>query len=396
MSASSAGHSEVSYDGQGDSHRVGDLRSLAAGWSGPVNLRASARRRPTNAPHVTIVVPVFNEEATVGQCIDSVGSQDHGATNLEVIVVDGCSTDATAEVAKAHLDRWGFARSTVVVNEGRSRPANLNRGMAESTGSIICRADGRSRLPQHYVSTCVRLLNERPDVAVVGGRQRALPGDHALPGIGIARALNNRWGMGGATYRRSVAAGPADTVYLGAFRSEQLRAVAGWNEHLGVNEDFDLARRMASRGVVWFDPTLEVGYVARCSFGELASQYFQFGRGKVRYWRRSGDRPRPRQLVAAVGLPVAAIVGLGLFAWPRTRWSTLGVGLVGGALVEVLGGDGPEGPLAAHVLSAVTMSIVAVSWVTGLWAEVVGSAPGTPPAPQPGAWPSSSRLLDDG
>jgi succinoglycan biosynthesis protein ExoA len=322
-------------------------------------------------PVVSVIVPARNEETTIGACLDAVLGQDLAAPRMEVIVVDGRSDDDTAAVATKRLGASAVGAWQVLANDATSRPANLNRALAAATGPIVCRVDARSRIPKHYVSTCMRLLGDRPDVAMVGGRQLALNPEGTAVGAGIARALNNRWGMGGASYRRASAAGPADTVYLGAFRTAELRAAAGWDEQLLANEDFDLARRMAAAGAVWFDPALEVGYLPRAGLGELSAQYFGFGRWKVRYWRRSSDRPRARQLVAAGGLPVVAGLGVAAVAWRPTRSAAVLAGLSAAAVLEVAGADGPPGGARARAVSVVAMAVIGGSWVGGVWAELI-------------------------
>jgi glycosyltransferase involved in cell wall biosynthesis len=318
---------------------------------------------------VTVLIPAAGEESTIGGCIAAVRDQSYPASDIEVIVVDSMFGDRTSEVAREALAASGFD-GTVLSNPGGTRPSNLNKALAAASGSVVCRVDARSRLPKHYVAECVRTLADRPDVAVVGGRQRALPGGAGSVERGIARALNNRWGMGAARYRTGQVAGPADTVYLGAFRTAELVRAGGWDERLPVNEDFELNRRMARYGLVWFDPTLEVGYLPRTALGALASQYVGFGRSKVRYWRATGDRPQLRQAGVAVAAPIAATVGFGLATHKRSRVPVLGAaaGLV--AAFEVVGSPGPPGGVMVHAASAMASGIIATCWVAGVWMEL--------------------------
>ena len=323
-------------------------------------------------PEVTVVVPVLDEEATVAGCLDALAAQDLAIDRVEVLVVDGGSRDRTVELSRARLERVGFLRAEVIASDDGSRPGNLNCGLARATGAVLCRVDARSRIPRHYLRRCRDVLQARPDVSVVGGRQRAcVAGDSAVQ-VGIARALNNRWATGLSRYRRATESGPSDTVYLGAFRTDDLRTAGGWRTDLLVNEDFDLNRRMAQTGLVWFDADLVVDYVPRDSLPALLRQYLEFGRSKVRYWRATGDRPQPRQL-ALLGAPVAAaaaVAGGLAAASPRTRLAML-VGVLGVAgAVEVIGSDSPRGSLAGHVAGLSATSCVAAGWLLGVWGEL--------------------------
>jgi glycosyltransferase involved in cell wall biosynthesis len=315
------------------------------------------------------VVPVRDEAERLAGCLDALAGSDLSPELVEVLVVDGGSTDDTVAVAGRLLAerRWWVA--DVLASPAGDRSSNLNCGLAAAHGPVVVRVDARSRVPAHYLRRCVELLDTRPDVAVVGGRQRAIAGPGAgVTGAGVARALNNRWGMGLSRYRRSATSGETDTVYLGAYRTEQLRAAGAWRTDLPVNEDFDLNRRLGRFGTVWFDADLAVDYVPRSSLAGLARQYWAFGTGKARYWRLTGDRPRPRQVLilaaplVAGALLVSVVVGLGAAA----AAVVVLVGVIGGIAVEALGADGPPGGLGAHAAGLAALACISGSWLAGV------------------------------
>jgi glycosyltransferase involved in cell wall biosynthesis len=325
-------------------------------------------------PLVSVVVPARDEALHLPACLAAIAAQDHPLERLEVIVViDGMSSDASADVATDLVERAGYDRALVIVNDGGGTPDNLNVGLRRARGEVLCRVDARSIIPGDYVRRCVELLETRPEVAVVGGAQVAVVPRHDALGAGIARALNNRWGMGGSRYRRGARSGPADTVYLGAFRTEDLRAVGGWDAALTTNQDFDLNRRLRDRGIVWFEAALAVEYVPRRNVTDVYRQYRRFGRWKVRYWRHTGDAPRGRQLVLLVGVPAVAagtVVGLVALSGPA-RIALLGAVLLGAATLELAGSRRPGGGPAVHGWSAVTLGAVALGWLRGAWSELL-------------------------
>jgi glycosyltransferase involved in cell wall biosynthesis len=322
-------------------------------------------------PLVSIVIPARNEAADIVRCLDHVAAQDYPHDRLEVVVVDGASTDQTALVAARALEGHGFHHSAVLRNAEATTPSNLNVGLRYATGEIVCRVDARSLIEPHHVRTCAALLTARPEVSVVGGAQIAQPRDGSCQAIGIARALNNRWSMGGSRYRRQSTSGPCDTVYLGAFRRAQLMAEHGWDERLGTNQDFDLNRRMAAHGEVWFEASLRTGYVPRATYAELWGQYRRFGQAKVDYWQLTGDRPQRRQeLLLAVPVAGAAVLA-GAAAKQRLGHVVL-LGLLALLGIEVAGGERRRRtPLLAHVTGAVAMVCVGAGWTFGAWRERV-------------------------
>jgi glycosyltransferase involved in cell wall biosynthesis len=59
---------------------------------------------------VTVVIPARNEAASIGACLDSVRAQTHG--ELQIVVVDGDSEDATTEVVWSHASSCCGTRGT--------------------------------------------------------------------------------------------------------------------------------------------------------------------------------------------------------------------------------------------------------------------------------------------
>ncbi len=326
----------------------------------------------TRTPLATVLIPAKDESRWLRGCLESVARQDYPSHMIEVVVVvDASSSDDTDVVAKEFFADQEFARSEVVRSARGGTPGNLNAGLTVARGDILCRVDARSRIPAHYIRTCVELLVSRPDVVVTGGAQVAISSRDGDIGAGIARALNNRFAMGWSRYRRAAASGAADTVYLGSFRTEQLRRVGGWSIRFPTNQDFELNRRLREQGLVWFDASLPVEYVPRTSVRDLYRQYVRFGRWKVRYWRRTGDRPRPRQIGLLVAVPAAAL-GVTVVAARLHRWKLISLlGLGGAFAVEAVGTRGPVGGARARAVAVTAMGAVAGGWLSGAWRELM-------------------------
>lgn len=324
-----------------------------------------------SASLVTFAIPAWNEALDIEACLERVAAQTWRP--IEVVIADGGSTDATIERAVGAAKRLGI--DLRVVNNPARRTANgLNAALSVARGDVIVRVDARSRIGGAHAEHAMRLLRDRTDVGVVGGGQRARARTTSVRDRGIARALGNRYTTGLARYRRASTPGPAETVWMGAFRSDDLRTLGGWDEAIALNEDYDLNRRYREAGsLVWFDPAMDAEYVPRPDLRRLALQYFRFGRVKGTWWAR-GRGPAPRQVVLVVA-PLVLVGGATVFA------ATIGllptVALAVGALcaIETLGSDGAASPAERAVaLAAATVSCA--SWwagvVTGLAGETLG------------------------
>jgi glycosyltransferase involved in cell wall biosynthesis len=90
-------------------------------------------------PRVSVVIPAYNEERYLFDCLESIRKQDYPGV-YEVTVVDDASTDDTARIA---LD-WG----ATVVHESRRSPACARQKGAEvASGDIIAFIDADTRAP---------------------------------------------------------------------------------------------------------------------------------------------------------------------------------------------------------------------------------------------------------
>src|SRR5688500_10594236 len=132
-------------------------------------------------PLVTVAIPVFNEALHIDACLDAVDAQTYGNV-VEVLIVDGGSTDATREIVarrggKVRLlhnprrsalaaRRGGTGR--LLHTAGRSQAAALNVALAEARGEVFVRVDGHCTLAGDYVVRCVGALSAT-GAAMVGG-----------------------------------------------------------------------------------------------------------------------------------------------------------------------------------------------------------------------------------
>lgn len=257
-------------------------------------------------PEVSIVMPVRNEEATVGAAIRSaLGQVD--APPLEVVVAVGDSEDGTRAVVSdmAHGDH----RVRMLSNVGGNTPAGLNAAILESKGDVIVRCDGHSNLPADYVATAMRVLGET-GADVVGGTQKAVGSGFWQRAAAIA--MTTPAGVGDSRFHTGGRPGPVDTVYLGVFRRAALERVGLFDESLTRNQDYELNYRIREGGgVVYYHPDLEVDYFPRRKLSGLASQYKQYGTWKRLVLRRFPQSLRWRQLAApllVIGLIGSAVL----------------------------------------------------------------------------------------
>jgi len=269
-------------------------------------------------PRVSLLVPIRNEERYIARCLDGLAAQDYPRDRLEVLVIDGASSDRTREVVAGYRDRLPGLR--ILDNPDRTVPYAMNLGIRAAQGDAIVRVDGHCVLAPDYVRRCVEVLLET-QAHCVGGPMRC--SGEGYWGVAIAAAMSSRFGVGNVLFRREDYRGTADTVYLGAWPREVFGQIGLFDEELSNNQDDELAYRLRKAGgIVFLDPSIRSLYFARTSIPHLWRQYYRYGLYKVRVFQKHPFRMQLRQFVppsfvAAVGaLPLAALLEpLALWAW---------------------------------------------------------------------------------
>jgi glycosyltransferase involved in cell wall biosynthesis len=328
-------------------------------------------------PCVSVLVPMLNEAADISGCIEHIAAQTWPSEQIELVLIDASSTDDSVQVAKQAALDAGLANVVVCRNDARRTSIGLNVGLAAASGEYVARVDARSRIGQSHLERCVATLRTRADVGVVGGGQRARARADTTAARSIARALNNRWLTGFARYRRGGADGPADTVWMGAFRAEDLRTLGGWDDATALNEDYELNERYRAAGrVVWFDSALDAGYLPRARVRLIAKQYLSFGRVKADGWVH-GRRPAPRQL-ALLAMPPALVAG-GAVATATFGIVPVVVGATAAAAAVDITGARASASIADRVGALCVNGVMASCWWWGVASGMVRSSRGDRP-----------------
>lgn len=289
----------------------------------------------TEQPQVTVIVPCYNEQATIGLLLDALYGQTYPRERLEVVIADGLSEDGTREVIAAWRQTHPDLRVRVVDNPKRIIPAGLNAALRAAQGEIIVRLDAHAVPAADYVERCVRLLEAgRGDN--VGGVWRIRPGGPGLMAQAIALAAAHPLGVGDARYRHAnPPPGPVDTVPFGAYRRALVERIGFYDETLLTNEDYEFNARVRQHGgTVYLSPEIQAVYFARPHWRALAKQYARYGYWKAQMLRRYPHTLRWRQ--ALPPLFVLGLLGLPLVGWWwRPAWAlwALQVALYGLALL---------------------------------------------------------------
>jgi glycosyltransferase involved in cell wall biosynthesis len=229
-------------------------------------------------PTVSIILPCFNEEGFILTSVGSLLSQETDGHTIEVIVVDGMSTDATIEKLQTVED----PRLVLLHNPEKTVPYAMRYGLEQAQGEFIFRADAHAKYPDHYVSRLLRHLEE-PGLIAVGGALRTVAGGDGPTSQAIAMAMNSRFGVG-TSFRTLAGDEPREvgTVPFGGWRRETVAAVGGFDTDFTRAQDLEFNVRLRkSGGRIICDPSVVVTYYSRPAFKNLAGMSYQYGYWKV-------------------------------------------------------------------------------------------------------------------
>ncbi|OZG26936.1 glycosyl transferase [Williamsia sp. 1138] len=105
---------------------------------------------------LSVVVPTFNEEEVIGECLERLSRQlDH---ILEIVVVDNNSTDKTADIVATFTERYPEIRMISETRQGLVFARNA--GLDASVGPAVARIDSDTLVPPHWARTIVAFLQE--------------------------------------------------------------------------------------------------------------------------------------------------------------------------------------------------------------------------------------------
>ena len=223
-----------------------------------------------NVRTVSIICPLFNEEKFIERCILSILEQDYPQDKLEVLLIDGRSTDHTADIVRRYAEKHPFIK--LLDNPERVVPYALNKGLEAATGEVIMRIDGHCTYPTNYISELVRYLYEL-DADNVGGVWNT-----QMHKIGASKIMET------------------DTVPFGCYKREVFEKTGRFDTDLVRNQDDEFNGRLQNLGgKIFLIPQVIINYTARDSIRKMRHMYYQYGLYKPLVNKKLGSPATIRQ-----------------------------------------------------------------------------------------------------
>jgi GT2 family glycosyltransferase len=233
-------------------------------------------------PRVSVIVCTLNGAATIGETLDAVDRLAH--PDVEAIVVDDGSTDATAEIVAAH------PRVRLIRTPNRGLSAARNTGLRAASGEIVAYLDDDAYPDPHWLDYVALALRADDGRAGVGGPNLPVPED----GL-VAECVANAPGGPVHVLLSDTVAEHIPGCNM-AFRRDRLEAIGGFDEQFRVaGDDVDVCWRLQERGwTLGFHPAAVVWHHRRGSVRRFWRQQRGYGRAEAlleRAWPEKYNTP---------------------------------------------------------------------------------------------------------
>ena len=254
---------------------------------------------------LSVICPIYNEEKYIGRFLDSILQQDFPTNDLEILLVDGMSSDKTRDIIATYQATYNYLR--LVDNPQKTVPYAMNNGIRNSNGEVIIRLDAHAEYPSNYFSVLVKKLEELDGAENVGGVCITLPCNKSSVAIAIARCLSNKFGMGNSYFRigaKDVMS--VDTVPFGCFRKSLFDKIGMYDTDMIRNQDDELNGRIIKNGgKIYLLPDVEIKYFARDKISKVRKMFYQYGLYKPLGNKKLGAPATIRQF-----FPLLFVLGL--------------------------------------------------------------------------------------
>lgn len=123
---------------------------------------------PGQLSTVTIIIPTYNESQVIESKLSNIVHEDYPKELLELIIVDGLSTDGTAQLARQFLEQNQLRGMVIQESKRTGKSVALNLGLARATSDLICISDAECRWRTDALLNAVKYFSD-PTIGAVSG-----------------------------------------------------------------------------------------------------------------------------------------------------------------------------------------------------------------------------------
>ncbi|OGK13869.1 hypothetical protein A3H80_01950 [Candidatus Roizmanbacteria bacterium RIFCSPLOWO2_02_FULL_37_19] len=189
---------------------------------------------------ISIVIPVYNEEKYIQQCLDSI-TQLQTKHEYEVVIVDNDSSDSTRTIVATYQKKL---RLRIIVEKQRGRGAARSTGFTHAQGEVIFSTDADTIIPPHWIETMMSYFDSKKNVVAVTGLFKFTDCCHFLEKLmpfflHVYKLLFGHYWLSGFNF---------------AIKRDAYIQSKGFDRKLNAQEDTELGFRIVKIGNIMYAP----------------------------------------------------------------------------------------------------------------------------------------------
>lgn len=268
---------------------------------------------------ISLVCPIYNEEKYIDVFLKSITKQDYPKKDMEVLLVDGMSTDNTRNIINKYIKKYPFIH--LLDNPQRTSSYAMNTGIKAAQGELIIRMDAHADYPLNYLKLLVHYSKTLENAHNVGGVCISLPCNKTNEALAISEVLSSPFGMGNSYFRTGTdQIKQVDTVPFGCFKKTLFDEIGYFDTDLIRNQDDEFNGRIIKNGgTIYLIPDIRIKYFARDKVAKIRKMFYQYGLYKPLVNKKLGAPATIRQffpLLFLLGLVIGGITSI-FFFWTR-------------------------------------------------------------------------------
>ena len=258
---------------------------------------------------LSFIIVALNCEKTLNNSLSCLKKQDYPHKEIEVILVDGLSTDKTKqEMLEFKENETSFGRIVVKDNPGKYLSCGWNVALKEVSGEIVLRVDAHTVFPDDFVSKNIKCIEGGEFIC--GGKVMSVLEENSQMNRVLLESENSMFGGGFTFFRRGEVCKYTNTLAFAAYKKEVFDATGFYNERLVRTEDNDMHYRMQKAGYkFFFNPEIVSYRYCRSSFSKLIRQKYLNG-----YWVGLTMAVQPKAFSVFYFVPFLFVIGLIFFS----------------------------------------------------------------------------------
>ncbi|HXR81615.1 MAG TPA: glycosyltransferase [Saprospiraceae bacterium] len=260
----------------------------------------------TSLPFISIIIPAKNEEKLIRSCITSLHALDYPKEKLEIIVVDGLSTDQTDIVARE-------LGATVVSNVKQTVSPGRNIGFENAKGELIAFTDADCIADKNWLASSVKYFEQDETVACVGG-PNLTPESESNFGKAVGFVFDQPIFAAGSIHARELKEMKEVSSIPGCnaiYRQEVLAKVMPLDESMLTGDDTLLNRKILDLGYkLLYTPDVSVLHFRRPTPGRLWKQFYRYAIGRLQIGKKDKRLLNPMHVLIGLGLPILLLSAL--------------------------------------------------------------------------------------